>query len=53
MKILLENGADPMLKPRPGQCMAIHFACMKDTENNLKIIDTITQDQWVSFVVKK
>ena len=38
VKILLENGADPLLKPRPGQCMSIHFACMKDTENNLKII---------------
>ena len=38
VKILLENGADPMLKPRPGQCMSIHFACMKDTENNLKIV---------------
>ena len=38
VKLLLENGADPMQKPRPGQCMGIHFACMKDTENNLKII---------------
>ena len=38
VKLLLENGADPMLKPRPGQCMSIHFACMKDTENNLKIL---------------
>ena len=38
VKILLENGADPMLKPRPGQCMSIHFACMKETENNLKIV---------------
>ena len=38
VKILLENGADPLLKPRPGQCMSIHFACMKETENNLKII---------------
>jgi len=38
VKLLLENGADPMQKPRPGQCMAIHFACMKDTDNNLKIL---------------
>ena len=38
VKLLLENGADPMLKPRPGQCMSIHFACMKNTENNLKIV---------------
>ena len=29
-KLLLENGANPILNPRPGQCMAIHFACMKD-----------------------
>ena len=41
VKLLLENGADPMLKPRPGQCMAIHFACMKDTENNLKILQLL------------
>ena len=38
VKLLLENGADPLLKPRPGQCLAIHFACVKDTENNLKIL---------------
>ena len=38
VKLLLDNGADPLLKPRPGQCMSIHFACMKDTENNLKIL---------------
>ena len=41
VKLLLENGADPMLKPRPGQCMSIHFACMKDTENNLKIVELL------------
>ena len=36
VKILLEKGADPMIKPKAGKCMAIHYACMQDTENNLK-----------------
>ena len=43
VKLLLENGADPMQKPRPGQCMGIHFACMKDTENNIKIIKLLLE----------
>ena len=43
VKILLENGANPLLKPRPGQCMSIHFACMKDTEDNLKIVKLLLQ----------
>ena len=38
VKILLEKGADPMIKPKSGKCMAIHYACMQDTENNLKIV---------------
>ena len=45
VKLLLENGADPMLKPKPGQCMAIHFACMKDTENNLKILNLLLENK--------
>ncbi len=45
VKLLLENGADPMLKPRPGQCMAIHFACMKDTGNNLKILKLLLEEK--------
>ena len=43
VKILLENGANPMLKPRPGQCMSIHFACMKDSEDNLKIVKLLLE----------
>ena len=43
VKILLENGANPLLKPRPGQCMSIHFACMKDSENNLKIVKLLLE----------
>ena len=43
VKLLLENGADPMLKPRPGQCMCIHFACMKESENNIKIVKLLLE----------
>ena len=43
VKILLENGANPLLKPRPGQCMSIHFACMKETEDNLKIVKLLLE----------
>ena len=43
VKILLENGADPLAKPAAGQSMGIHFACMKDTENNLKILKLLLQ----------
>ena len=42
-KILLENGADPMAKPASGQCMGIHFACLKDSETNLKIIKLLIE----------
>ena len=45
VKLLLENGANPMLKPRPGQCMSIHFACMKDTEDNLKIVKLLLEQK--------
>ena len=43
VKILLENGADPMSKPANGQSMGIHFACLKDTETNLKIIKLLIE----------
>ena len=43
VKILLENGAYPLAKPDAGQSMGIHFACMKDTENNLKILKLLLQ----------
>ena len=43
VKLLLENGANPMLKPRPGQCMSIHFACMKESDENLKIVKLLLE----------
>ena len=38
VKILLEQGVDPKQKIKGGKYNAIHFACMEDNENNLKII---------------
>ena len=38
IKLLLEKGADPKQKIKGGKYNGIHFACMEDTENNLKII---------------
>ena len=38
VKILLEQGADPNQKIKGGKYSGIHFACMEDSENNLKII---------------
>ena len=38
VKILLEQGADPKQKIKGGKYNGIHFSCMEDSENNLKII---------------
>ena len=38
VKILLEQGANPKQKIKGGKYNGIHFACMEDSENNLKII---------------
>ena len=43
VKILLENQADPLARPGGGQCMGIHYACLKDTEDNLKIIKLLLE----------
>ena len=38
VKIILEQGADPKQKIKGGKYNGIHFACMEDSENNLKIV---------------
>ena len=38
VKILLGKGVDPKQKVKGGKYNGIHFACMEDSENNLKII---------------
>ena len=41
VKILLEQGADPKQKIKGGKYSGIHFACMEDSENNLKIVNLL------------
>ena len=43
VKLLLEKGADPLLRPKAGKCMGIHYACMEDNENNLKIVKILIE----------
>jgi len=43
VKILLENQADPLARPGGGQCMGIHYACLRDTEDNLKIVKLLLE----------